>query len=301
MGVIVALTASSGVSALWRDVLVLGTSKIEIAYPDPPYYTADWQGDWQGELAPGKVAARKIRVLYTGWAPTAGAISVAATLGHSNSAFSGAFDMAQINRDDCSASPGEGVAGDVILTRGVATTLCVRYKLRTTAPSSLQGQDLAPFVTVNIKAASSVTPSWSDVAKTLTSPLPAMTVPPPSAPVSCATTGGVLLSADGYVTLTWPESSGVDSYRVTLHNEANTASQVITTIPAQGQRSVKLTTSIALIPDLLTLLSLSKPPKMLLSVETVKDGWLSTTRLSQPVKRVGLNLTLGLGGWQCDA
>ncbi len=146
-GVVLALAAASGVSAYWQSQQTLPGAAVTSGDLD---IAVEWAGGtaW-GPIAPGGTISKRATVTVAGSGTN---LSARLTATASNAAAFNAYVTRSVSLDDCSgaqgtALPAAGYPTSGGLTPGSQVTVCVRYTLALTAPSTLQGQNLAPTVT----------------------------------------------------------------------------------------------------------------------------------------------------------
>jgi hypothetical protein len=149
-GAVLALAAASGVSAYWQAQQTLPGGVVTSGDLD---IQVDWAGGaaW-GAIGPGTTISKRATITVLGAGTT---LSTRLTASASNAAAFNAYVTRSVSLDDCSGAagttlPAAGYPTTGGLTPGAQVTVCVRYTLAATAPSTLQGQDLAPNVTFDL-------------------------------------------------------------------------------------------------------------------------------------------------------
>ncbi|WP_243225939.1 hypothetical protein [Microbacterium sp. CIAB417] len=149
-GAVLALAAATGVSAYWQAQQTLpgGTATSG---------DLDIQVEWAGgtawsPIAPGGTTSKRATITVVG---TGTNLSTRLTAVTANAAAFNAYITRSVSLDDCTGAPGAalpsaGYPSSGGLSPGAQVTVCVRYTLSPSAPSSLQGQDLSPRVTFDL-------------------------------------------------------------------------------------------------------------------------------------------------------
>ncbi|MGW8483480.1 hypothetical protein ACWGJP_10085 [Microbacterium sp. NPDC055903] len=145
-GVVLALAAATGVSAYWQasieaDVGIVRTGNLDIQ--------VTWNGGtaW-GTISPGGTVSKRATITVVGEGTN---LSTRLTATVTNASAFTPYITRSVRLDDCTSSQGAelptaGYPATGGLSPGAQLTVCVRYTLSAAAPSTLQGQNLAPNV-----------------------------------------------------------------------------------------------------------------------------------------------------------
>lgn len=150
-GVVLALAATTGVSAYWQAQHVVPVSSTRSGDLDIQVVWAG--GTTWGAISPGTTISKRATITVVGSGTT---LSARLTGTATNAAAFAAHTTRTISLDDCTGAPGPtlpaaGHPSSGGLAPGATVTVCVRYTLAGTAPSTLQGQNLAPQITFRLQ------------------------------------------------------------------------------------------------------------------------------------------------------
>jgi predicted ribosomally synthesized peptide with SipW-like signal peptide len=150
-GAVLALVATTGVSAYWQAQHV-------VAVPSTQSGDLDIQVAWAGgttwgAIGPGTTISKRATITVVGSGTT---LRARLTGTATNAAAFTSHVSRSISLDDCSGAAGTALPVDGYpsaggLAPGATVTVCVRYTLSASAPATLQGQDLAPQVTFQLR------------------------------------------------------------------------------------------------------------------------------------------------------
>ncbi|MFB7252285.1 hypothetical protein [Microbacterium sp. NPDC056234] len=149
-GAVLALAAASGVSAYWQAQQTLPGG---VASSGDLDIQVGWNGGnaW-GAISPGATISKRATITVLGAGTS---LSTRLTATATNAVAFDPYVTRSVRLDDCSGAqgvvlPASGYPDAGGLAPGSQVTVCVRYTLSASAPSTLQGQDLAPNITFEL-------------------------------------------------------------------------------------------------------------------------------------------------------